>query len=157
MLEFDRLPLNPLVLWAIATATPSRNQSSQFMSTMVVNKIKKLLLLSMIAWLPLAGAIVAAMPLAAMKVATRAAAVASVGDQGTSLMPCHVKAVQVKNSGEQGCTDCVLCHLAGALMAAEMPVIAVVAPTNIFVVKPSIKHLSFVAEPTAPPPRRSLA
>ena len=74
-------------------------------------------------------------------------------------MPCHGDGnpASGKTSLGQGCTHCVLCHLAGALIMPEMPVIPMIAPTHIFITVPHMAHPSFVPEPAAPPPRRSLA
>ncbi len=120
---------------------------------------QKLLLIWMIVWLPVAGAMAAVMPLSGMMTSTSASSAESVYDQDMALMPCHGdgKSMPGKNTIGQGCTHCVLCHLAGALVMAEMPVIPMIAPTNIFITVPPATHPSFVTEPTAPPPRRSLA
>ena len=124
-----------------------------------MKRFQKLLLIWMIVWLPVAGAMAAVMPLSGMMTPTSASSAASVGDQGMAAMPCHGdgKSAPGKNTFGQGCTHCVLCHLAGALVMPEMPVIAMITPTNIFITTPSATHPSFVTAPTAPPPRRSLA
>ncbi len=72
-------------------------------------------------------------------------------------MPCHGKAQLGKTAFGQGCSHCVLCHLAGALVMPEMPVIASLVPTHIFDAAQVADHPSFIPELTAPPPRVSLA
>ena len=124
-----------------------------------MKRIQKLLLIWMIVWLPIAGAMAAVMPLSGMMTSTSASSTASVGDQDMAAMPCHGdgKSAAGKSTFGQGCTHCVLCHLAGALIMPEMPIIPMIAPTHIFDTASPIAHASFVPEPTAPPPRRSLA
>ena len=124
-----------------------------------MKRIQKLLLIWMIVWLPIAGAMAAVMPLSGMMTSTSASSTASVGDQDMAAMPCHGdgKSAAGKSTLGQGCTHCVLCHLAGALIVPEMPIIPMIAPTNIFIMAPPATHPSFVTDPTAPPPRRSLA
>lgn len=120
---------------------------------------QKLLLVWMIVWLPVAGAMAAVMPLSGMMVPTRVSDTASVGDQGMVAMPCHgdAKSAQEASAFGQGCTHCVLCHLAGAMVMPELPVMAMIVPTHIFETASPVAHVSFVSEPTSPPPRLSLA
>lgn len=135
------------------------NQSALCLSLLNMKYFQKLLLVWMIVWLPVAGAMAAVMPLSGMMTPIVASSTASVGNQDMAAMPCHGdgKSAAGKSTFGQGCTHCVLCHLAGALIVPEMPVIPMIAPTNIFIAVPPVAHPSFVPEPTAPPPRRSLA
>ena len=128
--------------------------------TMSMNLFRKLLLIWMIAWLPAAGLLAAVMPLSGsmMSMATASASnVASMDEMDMSFMPCHGKSMPAKMAPGQGCSHCVLCHLAGALVIPEMPVVATLAPTHIFAATPLAIPPSFVPELTSPPPRLSLA
>ena len=118
---------------------------------------RKLVLIWMFAWLPAAGALAAVMPLSASMAAPSVANAASSSDLVMATMPCHGQSASGKMAFGQGCSHCVLCHLAGLLVTPEMPVIAMIAPTHIFVTSPLAIHPSFVPELTAPPPRPSLA
>lgn len=120
----------------------------------------------MIAWLPIAGAVAAVMPItgtpapssltAKSMMETEAAAKnESLGDEFS--MPCHGKAASGKSSLGQACSHCVLCHLAGSLALGSMPVMPQVAPTHIFDASPLLPHPSFVPDLPKPPPRASLA
>ena len=118
---------------------------------------KKLLLIWMIVWLPAAGALAAVMPLQGSINAASASISAFNADEDASVMPCHGNAVSGKIAFGQGCSHCVLCHLAGALVMPTMPVIATLTPTHIFATTPLAFHPSFVAELSTPPPRPALA
>ncbi len=127
---------------------------------MSMNLFRKLLLIWMIAWLPAAGALAAVMPLSgSMMSATAVSApnAASMDDMDMSFMPCHGKPMPAKMAPGQGCSHCVLCHLAGALVMPEMPVVATLAPTHIFTATPLAIPPSFIPELTSPPPRLALA
>lgn len=113
---------------------------------------RKLLLVWMIAWLPAAGALAAVMPLSASPGIASASGVSAINDQEVT-MPCHGGAKSEKFNLGQGCTHCVLCHLAGALVMAEIPVVATLLPTNIYLAAPLSTHPSFVPELISPPPR----
>ena len=114
---------------------------------------RKLMLVWMICWLPAAGALAAIMPLSASMVAVTAAEGIIAGDQDVSAMPCHGKALSERVALGQGCTHCVLCHLAGALVMPEMPVIAELLPLHVFTAITSVTLPSFVPELISPPPR----
>ena len=135
------------------------NQTALCLSIMNMKRFQKLLLIWMIVWLPIAGARAAVMPLSGMMASSSASDTASVGDQDMAAMPCHGDDNQAsgKNSFGQSCTHCMLCHLAGALVMPEMPLIPMIAPAHIFDTASPIAHPSFIPDPTAPPPRRSLA
>ena len=114
---------------------------------------RKLILVWMICWLPAAGALAAVMPLSAPMAAASTMDDGIADDQDVSAMPCHGKAMSRKMAMGQGCTHCVLCHLAGALVTPEIPVIAELLPVHFFIASPSVTHPSFVPEPISPPPR----
>jgi hypothetical protein len=117
---------------------------------------KKLLLIWMIAWLPAAGALAAVMPLSgSMKLVVTTDA--PMAELEMSAMPCHGKSLTGKASFGQSCSHCVLCHLAGALVAPEVPIVAASTPTHLFDVTTIVVHPSFIPELTAPPPRPPLA
>ncbi len=93
--------------------------------TMRMTSFRKLLLIWMIAWLPLSGAMAAVMPfgVAKAKVAvaetmTMAAAIDTADDSMS--MPCHS---QAKAGDQQSghCNHCELCHLAGSIMPPALP------------------------------------
>lgn len=122
--------------------------------------IRKLLLIWMIAWLPAAGVLAAVMPLSGLMMSMTTASASnatSTDDMEMSFMPCHGKPMPAKMAPGQGCSHCVLCHLAGALVMPEMPVVATLAPTHIFTATPLAIPPSFIPELTSPPPRLSLA
>ncbi|MEO8385559.1 MAG: hypothetical protein ABI583_09975 [Betaproteobacteria bacterium] len=123
---------------------------------MHMNLFKKLLLIWMIAWLPVAGAAAAAMPLAAAASFAAAGSTPSANEKDAA-MPCHGKAETGKARFGQSCSHCVLCHLAGALALPEMPIIASVAPSHLFETFRFADYPSFIPELTAPPPRPALA
>lgn len=124
---------------------------------MSMKLFKKILLLWMIFWLPVAGAMAATMPLSGTTVTSAASANAATVDQDTYALPCHGKAIPGKMASGKSCNHCVLCHLAGALVMPELPVIATLSPTHIFSAAPVVHPPSFIPELTAPPPRLSLA
>ena len=111
------------------------------------------MLVWMICWLPAAGALAAVMPLAALMAAVTTMERVSADVQDISAMPCHGKATSEKVAFGQGCTHCVLCHLVGALVTPQMPVIAELLPAHLFTASSPIQHLSFVPELISPPPR----
>ncbi|MCY7388257.1 MAG: hypothetical protein LH481_09375 [Burkholderiales bacterium] len=114
---------------------------------------RKLLLIWMICWLPAAGALAAVMPLSgSMRVGALTDGVVT-DDLDMAAMPCHGKAMSGKLPFGQGCTHCVLCHLAGALATPQMPVIAELLPTHLFTASLPVSHTSFVPELISPPPR----
>ena len=127
------------------------------MISMDMRAFRKLLLIWMIVWLPAAGALAAVMPLSGSMTSSSAPSIASTGEQDMAFMPCHGKSMTGKMALGQGCAHCVLCHLAGALVMPEMPTIAMVPPTHIFLAIPQASHRSFVPELIAPPPRLALA
>ena len=120
---------------------------------MRVKFFRKLLLIWMIVWLPAVGALAAVMPLAAWSSAASASTTTLAGDEDLALMPCHGKSAAQTLASGQGCSHCVLCHLAGALALPEMPIIPTLPPTHIFNASPLIAPPSFVPELISPPPR----
>ena len=115
--------------------------------------LRKLMLVWMICWLPAAGALAAVMPLSASLVAATTVKGIIAGDQDVSAMPCHGKGTSEKMALGQGCTHCVLCHLAGALVTPVMPVMAELLPTHVFTASTPVTLPSFVPELISPPPR----
>ena len=113
---------------------------------------KRFLLIWMIAWLPAAGAMAVVMPLSGAVVASSAGSEAD-----ASLMPCHSSKAAGKTNIGEGCTHCVLCHLAGALVLPTLPVVAALLPTHVYTAEEFVVHPSFIPELTAPPPRFALA
>ena len=124
---------------------------------MSMKLFKKILLVWMIVWLPVAGAMAATMPLSGSTLTSAASGTTATVDQETSTLPCHGKVIPGKIASGQSCSHCVLCHLAGALVMPELPVIATLSPTHIFSAAPAVNPPSFIPELTAPPPRVSLA
>ena len=116
---------------------------------------RKLLLVWMIAWLPAAGAMTAVMPLSgSMSAGTMAAPSA---EQNDAMASCHDKSATAKMPFGQSCAHCVLCHLAGALVTPEMPVVPTIVPTHLFTAMPMAIPPSFLPELATPPPRATLA
>ena len=119
--------------------------------------LRKILLVWMILWLPAAGALAAVMPLKGIAQESNSpAASQSSGDDSMPLMPCHGKSGKGSVPGE-GCSHCVLCHLAGALVMSHLPVVPGVKPTHVFTATPAVSHPSFVPDLLVPPPRALLA
>ena len=115
--------------------------------------LRKLLLVWMIAWLPAAGALAAVMPLSGPLGAVSASGAMPDDAQDMAAMPCHSGAKSGKIAFGQGCSHCVLCHLAGALVTPTLPVVAKFLPTHIYLAARLPIHLSFVPELISPPPR----
>ncbi|MBL8523446.1 MAG: hypothetical protein JNN20_07150 [Betaproteobacteria bacterium] len=87
---------------------------------------RKLLLIWMIAWLPLSGAMAAVMPFGMAKSSSTMAVAVDMNvdamDDSASAMPCHSQS----DSGATAsgtCNHCELCHLAGALVAPTLPLV----------------------------------
>ena len=114
---------------------------------------RKLLLIWMICWLPAAGALAAVMPMSGSMAPIATMERVAVDDQDLAALPCHGKATTGKLAFGQGCSHCVLCHLAGALVTPPIPVIAALLPTHLFTASPLITHPSFIPELISPPPR----
>lgn len=93
---------------------------------MRMTTFRKLLLIWMIAWLPLSGAMAAVMPFGADKakglVAAETMAMAATVDMADDslTMPCHS---QAKDGDQQSgqCNHCELCHLAGSIIPPALP------------------------------------
>ena len=117
---------------------------------------RKLLLMWMILWLPVSGAMAAVMPFAA-STSTSASAMVAADSSMFASMPCHDVSPSNKATLGDGCNHCVLCHLAGALMLASLPVIPSIAPTHVYAAVPMAAHPSFFPERSNPPPRVALA
>ena len=120
---------------------------------MRMKSFRKLLFVWMIVWLPVAGALATAMPLTGPIGAMSAPSDATVGDPGLFAEPCHGVAKAGNVDFGQGCEHCALCHLAGALVMPEIPLLATFVPSNIYIAVPRALHPSFVPEPISPPPR----
>lgn len=120
---------------------------------MRMKSFQKLLLVWMIVWLPVAGALAVAMPLTGPIGIMSAPSVTSVDDPGLSGLPCHGIAKMGEIDSGQSCEHCVLCHLAGALAMPEIPLLATFVPSNIYIAVPRVLHPSFVPELISPPPR----
>lgn len=115
--------------------------------------LRKLLLVWMIVWLPVTGALAAAMPLATWSSAASTSTETLAGDEDIALMPCHGKSAAKTLALGQGCSHCVLCHLAGAMVTPEMPIVPTLPPAHIFSASPLIAPPSFVPDLISPPPR----
>ena len=123
-----------------------------------MKRFRKLLLVWMIAWLPAAGAMAAVMPLSgSMSMSAGTMAALSADSDVRALAPCHDPAAAAKMPFGQGCTHCVLCHLSGALVKPEMPVIPTTVPTHLFTAVFMAIPPSFLPELPSPPPRAALA
>ena len=120
---------------------------------MRMKPFQKLLLVWMIVWLPVAGALAVAMPLIGPIGIMSAPSVTSVEDPSLSGLPCHGIAKMGEIGFGQSCEHCVLCHLAGALAMPEIPLLATFVPSNIYIGVPRVLHPSFVPELISPPPR----
>ena len=119
---------------------------------------RKLLLMWMILWLPVSGAMAAVMPFAASASTTASASAMVAADSSMfASMPCHDVSSSNKATLGDGCNHCVLCHLAGALMLASVPVVPSIAPTHVYAAVPMAAYPSFFPERSNPPPRAALA
>ena len=119
---------------------------------------RKLLLMWMILWLPVSGAMAAVMPFAAStSTSTSASAMVAADSSMFASMPCHDVSPSKKAALGEGCNHCVLCHLAGALLLASIPIVPAIAPTHVYAAVPMAAHPSFFPERSNPPPRAALA
>ena len=119
---------------------------------------RRLLLMWMILWLPVSGAMAAVMPFAALTAAsTSASGMVTTDSSMLASMPCHKVSPSNKAALGDGCNHCVLCHLAGALMLASVPAVPWIAPTHVYAAVPMAAHPSFFPERSNPPPRVALA
>ena len=131
-----------------------------------MNSFRKLVLLWMIFWLPVSGAMAAVMPISGMSATVYGLAFSNVPtnaseekigealtDTVASSMPCH-SALPATDSPDSGtCNHCVLCHLAVSLMLPSLPVVQGVVPPHNFSTTPLLSHTSFVPDLASPPPR----
>lgn len=128
-----------------------------------MNFLRKVVLIWMLAWLPLSGAIAAAMGISGMSAGTGAsrasetlAAVESADETAAadiSAMPCHGTA-ESSDAGQSGtCTHCLLCHLAVSLLLPYVADFQGRTPSHIFAASLLASHVSFIPELASPPPR----
>lgn len=109
----------------------------------------KPILVFMMLWLPLSGAMAVVMPLSGGTAASQSDASVTV----TSSMPCHDADATADTTKSGTCTHCVLCHLATSLMMPSLPVLPTLIPSHHFMATPLLSHTSFIPEPASPPPR----
>ena len=108
---------------------------------------RKLLIIWMIIWLPLAGAAAAVMPLTGLSLK---AAVPTISEASTNVgvdefaMPCHAKSAGSERLFGQSCNHCELCHLANALAICEMPLMALPLTSPSFTAVRLLPHPSYV-------------
>ena len=128
---------------------------SRYACHMRMTLLRKLLLVWMVAWLPVSAVMASAMPISALSRAS--IPVADMGETaiatGASPSPCHGNTDSASPSAGGGCTHCVLCHLANALIAPSISDPPAQAPALNFVVTAQSPQTSFVPEPASPPPR----
>lgn len=121
---------------------------------------RKLLIIWMIIWLPIAGATAAVMPLLGLSIKTAVAVISEASPNVGAdefVMPCHAKPTGSKQLFGQSCNHCDLCHLASALAVRDMPIMPSAAPSHIFTAVPLLAHPSYVPDLLSPPPRAPLA
>lgn len=92
--------------------------------------VKKLTLICLVLWLPIASSVAAAMPV----YASSAHASAAIDEEDstatiTSTLPCHQLADNAANDDESSCAHCVLCHVANSVI-----------PSSVTVTSPSVSH-----------------
>jgi len=121
---------------------------------------RKLLIIWMIIWLPIAGAGAAVMPLTGLSLKT---AVAKISEAAINVsvdefvMPCHAKSAGSERLFGQSCNHCDLCHSANALAIPEMLLMPSLATSPIFTAVRLLPHASYVSDLASPPPRAPLA
>ena len=133
---------------------------------MRMTSFNKLLLLWMLIWLPVSGAMAAVMPISGTFGTASAAAMAEASsntpamDSGVTAadaimasMPCHGSSPASDTPPSGTCTHCVLCHLAVSLMLPSLPVVQGITPSRDFSATPLFAHASFFPDPASPPPR----
>lgn len=121
---------------------------------------RKLLIIWMIVWLPVAGATATVMPLTGPSIKTAVATIADAAANFSAdefVMPCHAKSAGSKQPFGQSCNHCDLCHLASALAVGDMPMMPSATPSHIFTAVPLLPHPSYVPDLLSPPPRAPLA
>ena len=127
-----------------------------------MNFFRKIVLIWMLGWLPLSGAIAAAMPISAMAgnvmMVSAAAEEADVTTADVmSALPCHNAAKSMGTTKNSSCTHCALCHLAGALMLPSIPDLQGPTPLHNFVAQALSPQISFIPDLISPPPRARAA
>jgi hypothetical protein len=133
---------------------------------MQMNSLRKLVLLFMLGWLPLSGAIAAVMPISGMPGGSARSFSAPASDDVqaadasasmiVSSMPCHNSDSSAPSSDSAlsgTCTHCVLCHLAVSLIPPTIPTLQAFKPSHRFTSAPLLSHASFIPELASPPPR----
>ena len=123
---------------------------------------RKLVLVWMIAWLPLSGAIAAVMPFSGTErmstpsgISAMSAAIApnhAAEHAGLASLPCH-DGVAADTNLPGTCTQCVLCHLAVSLMLPSIPELPGLTPSQNFARTRFCPYVSFIPELVSPPPR----
>jgi len=129
---------------------------------MLMTSLRKLLLVWMIAWLPLSGAIAAVMPISGMRGAAssnpaemteQAESAHTLSPAAQALLPCHTAAADSDTDQTGNCGHCLLCDLAVALMLPCIQDVQGYTPSLSFALAVSSAHTSFFPEPASPPPR----
>ncbi|MCA3001645.1 MAG: hypothetical protein ACK5RJ_04630 [Burkholderiales bacterium] len=119
----------------------------------------KLIVVWMIVWLPVAGALASIMPISAVATATSDQSIlaASASDSDVAGLPCHASDSSSPDADGKSCSHCVLCHIAGAIVPPTVPTM----PLNTRHHSPksidSVSFTSFIAELPQRPPSLSRA
>jgi hypothetical protein len=114
---------------------------------MRMTSFRRLLLCWMIAWLPISGAMAAAMPFGGT-VASIAPSDAAVMDESPAAMPCHDG--DAVTSG--ACDHCELCHIASSMIPPSLAAIDAHAMHDLPVSFPRDDFISHIPEQPQRPP-----
>lgn len=123
------------------------------MVNMTMKPWRTWLVLWMMAWLPLSGALAAVMPLQALVPIQSTAPDAM--DEAMS-MPCHAAQADAAVPASGTCTHCELCHLANALIASAVVQVDVGARHALDFAAAPISFASHIPELPQRPPCISL-
>jgi len=124
--------------------------------SMRMTSFRKLLLIWMIAWLPLSGAIAAVMPFGgAMAKAVAVDGMMQMTDAAEDFalaMPCHSQTKAGADQTGGTCNHCELCHIAGSIMPPALPQIDATAVHNSPASFARADFISFFPEQPQRPP-----
>jgi hypothetical protein len=112
--------------------------------------IKKIMIVWLISWLPMASAVASAMPIysATFSITLDTTAQAAVLDvEPAAALPCH-SPDDNNNATDAQCAHCVMCHIAGAIIAPSIPVLPMTASHDCPHEINSVDFVSFI--PTLP-------
>ena len=114
---------------------------------------KKLLIVCLIIWLPIASSIAATMDGHASPMQSGAASFGADDDHAAnSLLPCHAVADSVTAEDDSACSHCALCHMANSVIPSNTASSAALALTDCPPVYGVVNFISFIPPLLQRPP-----